>query len=447
MKLKKKTVLIEICRFLLGTALVLSGFFKAIDPWGSAYKIDEYLGAFGLRYLTAFDLSLSFIQIALEFTVGACLLLGIYRKRTTLLALVIMLFMTPLTLYLAFKNPISDCGCFGDALIISNWQTFFKNVVLLAAAVYLFQHKKSLVKLFSRKKYFITFLWILFFIVGFSTYSYMNLPVIDFRPYKIGTNIKEKMEIPDGAEQSKYETTLIYSKNGVSKEFNINNYPKDDSTWTFVDSRNRLIKKGYVPPIHDFTITNSHGEDITDAILDNPSYTFLLISSKIENAKDYNILLINDIYDYARLNGYGFYALTASLNDDIKKWKESTAAEYPFCTTDETALKTIVRSNPGLLLIKDGIILNKWSNNKLPSKLDKPLEESRLGQQGSNQSLQKIIITLLVLLIPLAVLYLLDKYYNREKKHGKRHGKKSNHYLDDIKKKQAKEQYKHINQK
>ncbi|MDR0686043.1 MAG: DoxX family protein, partial [Dysgonamonadaceae bacterium] len=310
MNLKKKTVLIEICRLLLGAALVLSGFFKAIDPWGSAYKIDEYLGAFGLRHLTALDLGFSFIQIAVEFTVGACLLLGIYRKRTTLLALVIMLFMTPLTLYLAFKNPISDCGCFGDALIISNWLTFLKNVILLATAVYLFQHKKSLAQLFSRQKYFVTFLWTLFFIVGFSAYSCTNLPIVDFRPYKIGTNIKEKMKIPDDAEQSKYETTLVYSKNGVSKEFNINNYPKDDSTWTFVDSRNRLVKKGYVPPIHDFTITDVMGEDITDAILDNLSYTFLLISSNIENAKDNNISLINDIYDYARLNEYGFYALT-----------------------------------------------------------------------------------------------------------------------------------------
>jgi triosephosphate isomerase len=251
------------------------------------------------------------------------------------------------------------------------------------------------------------------------------------------------MKIPDDAEQSKYETTLVYSKNGVSKEFNLNNYPKDDATWTFVDSRNSVIKKGYVPPIHDFTITDVMGEDITDAILDNLSYTFLLISSNIENAKDNNISLINDIYDYARLNEYGFYALTASLNDDIRKWEENTASEYPFCTTDETTLKTIVRSNPGLLLIKDGTILNKWPNSDLPSKLDKPLEESPLGRQGSNHSSLKITITLLILLIPLVVLYFLDKYYYHHRNHRK---KKSNRYLDDIKKKRMKEQYKHINQ-
>jgi uncharacterized membrane protein YphA (DoxX/SURF4 family) len=440
---KQKTILVNVCKFLLGTAFVLSGFFKAIDPWGSAFKIDEYLNAFGMRSFAIFDTIFSLIQIVLEFTVGMCLLLGVYRKRAVLATLIIMLFMTPLTLFLAIRNPISDCGCFGDAFVISNWGTFFKNVVLLAAAFFLFKHKKSIERVYHKEKYFIVTIWIIAFIAGFSMYSSANLPVIDFRPYKIGVNIKEDMEIPSDAEQPKYETTFVYSKKGIKKEFDLNNYPKGDSTWTFVDSYNRLIRKGYVPPIHDFAIINSQGEDITDTILDDPSYTFLLISSKIENAKEDNVVLINDLYNYARLNDYGFYALTASLGDDIKKWKEYNAAEYPFCTTDETVLKTIIRSNPGLLLIKDGTIINKWSNNNLPSKLDQPLEESSLGKIGSNHSLLKLIFTGIIFFIPLSVLYYLDKYGKKRKRNPK---EKSNSYLKNIKVRQQKELYRNINQ-
>jgi uncharacterized membrane protein YphA (DoxX/SURF4 family) len=439
MQKKTKKIITEICRYLLGAVFVFSGFVKAIDPLGGAYKIFEYLSSFGLGSMAALDLPMSFGQAVLEFTVGVCLLLGVYRKRITLFALIIMVFMTPLTLYIAIKNPVTDCGCFGDALVISNWATFYKNIVLLAAAVWLFLNFRHIHNFFHRSVYLAVLAWIVIFIAGISIYSYINLPIIDFRPYSIGTNIKESMKIPENAPQPEYQITLIYSKNGINKEFTIDNYPKDDSTWVFVDSRSVVLKQGYLPPVHDFSITNTKGADITDEVLDNPSYTFLLIIKRTDEAKDNNTGAINRLYDFSKKYNYGFYAITASLRDDIKHWKTYTAADYDFCTADETTLKTIIRSNPGLLLIKDGTIINKWSGNFLPSSnLDRPLEDSPLGKQGSNHSFLKIFVALIIFALPL--LYIHRNTNRVQPRHRSRH----NRYIENINKKKEEEEIKHI---
>jgi uncharacterized membrane protein YphA (DoxX/SURF4 family) len=367
---KFKKVIVEISRILLGVVFVFSGFVKAVDPVGSAYKISDYFSAWGLQFLDILALPGSFFQSVLEFALGVFLLAGIYRKITSFLILLVMCFMTPLTLYLAIANPITDCGCFGDALVITNWQTFYKNTVLLTAAVIVFLWHRQMTFLFPKKHRSLILLFTLLFILGISFYCYAYLPVLDFRPYKIGNNIREGMSIPEGAETDVYETVFIYEKEGIAHEFTIDNYPKEDSGWTFVDSKSKLIKKGYEPPIHDFTITTEQGDDITDEVLADDNYTFLLIAHKLEKASDSNIDKINEIYDYAKQNGYNFICLTASLPSQIKEWKENTGAEYPFCTMDDITLKTIIRSNPGLLLIKKGTIINKWPDKKIPEKIE-----------------------------------------------------------------------------
>ena len=206
------------------------------------------------------------------------------------------------------------------------------------------------------------------------------LPVLDFRPYKIGADIKAGMEIPEGAKPSVFESRFVLEKDGRQQEFTLDNYP--DSTWTFVETRTVLKEKGYEPPIHDFSmISLGTGEDITDSVLTDKGYTFLLVAHRIEEADDSNIDLINEIYDYSVEHGYGFYALTSSPEEEIEMWRERTGAEYPFCQMDDITLKTIIRSNPGLLLIKDGTILNKWSDNQLPDEyvLNDSLDKLELG--------------------------------------------------------------------
>jgi len=414
-KIKKITV--EISRVILGVVFVFSGFVKAVDPWGGAYKILEYFSTFEFTDLNHFAIPLSFIQAIVEFGVGYCLLLGIYRRNSSILVFIIMLFMTPLTLYLAIANPVSDCGCFGDALVITNWQTFYKNIFLLIAAVIVLLNFRLMTPFFTRKGYFSAALWGVIFITGVSFYCYYYLPVYDFRPYKIGVNIPQKMIVPENAEHAVYEVKLIYSKDGKQKEFTMDNYPKNDTTWTFVNSESRLIKKGYQPPIHDFTITSAEGADLTEKVLSNPSYTFLLIARKLNEAGDTNVDKINDIYDFSKSMKYGFYALTASLPDEIQSWTVNTGAEYPFYMMDDTTLKTIIRSNPGLLLIKGGTIIGKWPNTRLPkiNEMKKLIDDTDKGKTPTEHNFRTTILLKLLLLVPLLGLFLWNFFHYRKK--------------------------------
>jgi uncharacterized membrane protein YphA (DoxX/SURF4 family) len=419
-----KKIIVEISRIILGAVFVFSGFVKAVDPWGSVYKIQDYLEAFGLGFWDFTALPFAFIQIVVEFGIGICLLLGVYRRTNTVLTLIVMIFMTPLTLYLAIKNLVTDCGCFGDVLVLTNWQTFYKNVPLLIMAICLYMWYKMVTPVFTKKSNSLIVFWVYVFILGIAGYCFSHLPVLDFRPYKVGAHLPALMEVPEDAEQPVFDTKLIYSKNGIQREFTIDDYPKSDSTWVFVNSKTVTVKKGYEPPIHDFSITTEDGNDITDNVLTDPEYTFLLVAHKLEEAADNNVDKINDIYDYSQKFGYKFYALTSSLPIEIKEWIKNTGAEYPFCTMDDIALKTIIRSNPGLLLLKNGTVINKWPNKALPNLLesDTPLDSSDTGKIRENHDVRKIVTISLLLVIPLLILFLFDffVYRKRQKKHRKK---------------------------
>ena len=431
MDTKYKKIIVEISRVILGLVFVFSGFVKAVDPLGNAYKIQDYLTAFEFTDFNSWVIPISFLQAAIEFGVGVCLLLGVYRHISSVLVLLIMVIMTPLTLYLAIANPVSDCGCFGDALVITNWQTFYKNIFLLIAAVIVYLWYRSMTPFFTKRAYIATVVWICIFILGFIFYSYRYLPVFDFRPYKIGTNIPEKIKIPENAAHDIYEVQLIYSKDGKEQKFTVKNYPKNDTTWTFVDSRSHLIKEGYHPPIHDFSIMTANEDDITEEVLSNPSYTFLLIAHKLDKANDAHVDKINDIYDFSVKGGYGFYALTASLPDEIQGWIEDSGAEYPFCTMDDITLKTIIRSNPGLVLIKNGTIIDKWPNRHLPgiAQLNQLINETNQGKMVKVHNFYTLLFLIVIFLLPLVGLYYIDvtifkkmKKRKHRHKHGHGHG-------------------------
>ena len=406
-----KLVWVNPCRFLLATLFIFSGFVKAVDPLGSFYKIQDYLAAFGIIswFPTYLPLLFAIILSSAEFCVGVFLFFGVRRKIASTLALLLMSVMTPLTLYLALANPVSDCGCFGDAWVLTNWQTFGKNIVLLIAAIAVFRERKLMFRFVTLKIEWMVSLYTLLFVFALSFYCLEYLPVLDFRPYKIGADIKAGMEIPEGAKPSVFESRFVLEKDGRQQEFTLDNYP--DSTWTFVETRTVLKEKGYEPPIHDFSmISLGTGEDITDSVLTDKGYTFLLVAHRIEEADDSNIDLINEIYDYSVEHGYGFYALTSSPDEEIEMWRERTGAEYPFCQMDDITLKTIIRSNPGLLLIKDGTILNKWSDNQLPDEyvLNDSLDKLELGQQKQENKLHTIGYVLLWFIVPLTLVVGID---------------------------------------
>jgi len=332
-----------------------------------------------------------------------------------MLALSLMILMTPLTLYLAIVNPISDCGCFGDVLVLSNWETFFKNVILLSVAIIVFLGHKQLTRLVSFKTDWMISLYSLVFIVLLAFYCLRHLPILDFRPYFIGANIPEGMAIPEGAKQSVYDTRFVMEKNGVQQEFTLENYP--DSTWTFVEAKNMLIEKGYEPPIHDFSLVSAEtGDDITENILTSEDYVFLLIAYRLDLADDSYIDLINQVYDYSLENGYSFYAVTSSPDSDIEIWQDRTGAEYEFLVADDIMLKTIVRSNPGLLLLKKGTILNKWADEDIPDEyeLSDRLEQISLGEKSPVNSWRTCGICALLLLVPLMLMVIQDVAFRKK---------------------------------
>ena len=407
-----RIAIVNACRLLTAATFVLSGFVKAVDPIGTQYKIRDYLEAWQLvQYVPDFImLAASVAMSAVEFGIGICLLFAMHRRATSRLLLLVTAVFTPLTLWLAIANPIEDCGCFGDAVVLTNWETFYKNVVLLAAVILLFKRPLAMPRFISRSNQWLVVTYTIVFILASSSYCLYTLPTFDFRPYHVGANIKAGMEIPEGAKQPEFETTFILEKNGQRKEFTLDNYP--DSTWTFVDSKTVQTEEGYVPPIHDFFIQTTDGsEDITDSVLNHKGYAFMLVSPHLEKAYDSNFGEIDAIYEYSLVHGYPFYALTASTDDAIAHWREITGAEYNFFLTDETTLKTIIRSNPGLLLIKDGTIIGKWSHNDLPE-LDyqsADLEHTAYGTAPEHSTADKTSKILLWYILPLLLLTFADR--------------------------------------
>ena len=400
------------CRLILAATFIFSGYVKAIDPLGTQYKIQDYLVALGLQAYAPdwLTLTTSMALSTLEFSIGIFMLFAIRRRLTSRIILIFMSVMTLITVWLVIANPIKDCGCFGDAIKLTNSETLLKNIVMLTCSIVVAIDPLKMVRFISKSNQWIVINYTIIFILISSTLSLYTLPEFDFRPYHIGASIRHGMEMPKGAKQPKFETTFVMRKNGVQKEFTIDNYP--DSTWSFVDSKTVQTEEGYVPPIHDFSIErNDNGEDITQQVLNDKGYTFLLISPHLENADDINFGDIDQIYEYAQQQKIPFYCLTASAEEGIQKWQDITGAEYPFCTTDETTLKTIIRSNPGLLLIKDGMVIQKWSHNELPqeNELNGPLYRNKIGEMPTDSIPGKIFRIIILFVLPLIILTIADR--------------------------------------
>ena len=361
----------SISRILLGLVFIFSGVVKAIDPLGTVYKIEDYLKAFGGFFTELLPMAevAAWALIILELLLGVCMVLNIRTQWTAWVSLLFYFVMTPLTLYIALTNPVSDCGCFGDAVVLTNWQTFWKNVVLIILAIILVACRKHTRQLWSNWMELVLTVLTIVAAVAFMTWTRLHLPLKDFRPYKVGNHLPTLMEYPDDAEPDVYEYSFVYEKDGVEQTFTLENYPKGDSTWTFVRSNSKLIKKGYEPPIHDFEIINAEGEDLTWDILESEEPVTLVVMydlkkadkkqmAKVEALANNVELSLND----AELSLNHFYILTGSGTDDIINF----CLEYPalsdcICTCDPVTLKTIVRANPGAIVVQNGIVIDKYN--------------------------------------------------------------------------------------
>ncbi|MFH1320833.1 MAG: BT_3928 family protein [Bacteroidota bacterium] len=418
-------ILTNISRLLVGSLLIVSGLIKANDPLGFAYKMEEYFSAevLGIDWLIPYALSFALFICIFEIVLGIATLLGTRIILVTWAILLMAVFFGFLTFYSAYFDKVADCGCFGDAMKFTPWQSFTKDIVLLIFILIIFINNRLievntlkqdiifmissiiLIALFSFGVIswgfpvlftFITFViillaknfillsqanpgiskidWIAFgipilFSLIFSIYTLMHLPIKDFRPFAVGKNIPEQMLVPEGSEEDVYETILAYknSKTGEVKEYTTEDYPWDDSTWIWVSTENKIVKKGYELPIHDFSIISQDGEDHTEIIINSPNYNFLLIANDITKTNKDVQKDINTFAENCSKEGIFFIGLTASPYEKIDEFRHEVQAMYDYYITDELTLKTIIRSNPGLMLIKGGVIIKKWHYNDFPS--------------------------------------------------------------------------------
>ncbi len=360
----------HISRILFGITFIFSGFVKGIDPWGSSYKFTDYFNVIGLDWLLWAAFPLGVLMAFTEFSIGVAFLFNFKIRFFSWLGLLFMAFFLPLTLWIALKNPVTDCGCFGDALVISNWDTFYKNILLIAFAIVVFANRNK--KVTQSKTNYPLILSLTAGIVYFGVvfYSYNHLPIFDFRPYKIGVNIPDAMSTPDDAPKEIYKNIFYYKnkKNGEIKKFTEKNYPwKDTLNWEYSDMKWVLIQKGYEPPIHDLQIESADGENLIDFFIYDKNYVFILVAKNLDESNTKSQKKINTLANWALDNEISFICLTSSDLESAAVYAEENDVPYEFFNCDKITLKTMIRSNPGLLVIKAGTVLAKWHYNDIPT--------------------------------------------------------------------------------
>lgn len=395
-----------ICRVIPGIVFIFSGLVKAVDPMGGAIKFEDYFTAFHLGWLAPFSLTLSLILAAVEFLLGFHLLLGLYIKKLAPFALLLMSVFFFLTLYIAIFNPVSDCGCFGEALKLTNWQTFGKNAVLIIFTIGLFKLRKDYPSPTSKIRMVVTTLLLTIYIFALGFWSIQNLPVIDFRPFRTGTHIASQMEIPEGAERPELETLFTLEKNGLRKTFSVNDYPYDDTTWVFIDTETRVIKEGYQPPLHDFSLLDPDLGEATQDVVNRGGAQFLLIAPRLQKMEKSVILPLTELAELARQKNIPFYCVTASGSAETMEFDLTNKTMFRYLQSDETTLKTIIRSNPGLVMLVDGTIAGKWHYRNLPDKsiVNNPLAYAIQEMARSNEMLIIWINLLIMILIPIVTI-------------------------------------------
>ena len=382
-------IIVWISRIFVGVLFIISGLIKANDPLGFSYKLKEYYDVFGGYDLLQFFDNAFFHSTALEFSMficiveivlGVALIIGAFPRIVAWTLLLMILFFTFLTGFSAITGKVTDCGCFGDAVKLTPWESFYKDLVLLIFIGIIFIYRNRIQPLFSRT--------INFAVIGvataacliFTIMAYQHLPFKDFRPYKVGNNICELMIIPEDAPRPVYETTLIYTnkKTGEEQEFTMQEFMDqkigENADWEWKDTKSVLVEKGFEPKIKNFRISNLDGEEVTDGLLQNEGLHFYLVMYNLDNTRTKNFDKINQLQqkfeEYLKTNDqyheYAFVGLTSSGAEAIEEFRHENQTAFPVYVADETELKTIIRANPGLLLLDGCKVVGKWHWRDIP---------------------------------------------------------------------------------
>lgn len=354
-------VQVGVVRSILGLLFVFSGFVKGVDPVGTQYRITDYFVAFGTQWAIPYALPLAVILNILEFVLGAMLLFNIKLKFTSWLVVIMMAIFTVLTFNDAIYNPVPSCGCFGDAIIITNWQTFYKNLVIDALLMIVFFSRNRIRFSFNTK---IEYSLIVVFIVGFlwfEVYNIRHLPVIDFRDWKVGNKMIIEQKKP-----LKYYVSYRNKETGEEREYPVSDYPYGDSVWM---SKWEFVSQRVVDPnpkANDIAVEDEAGNDVTDLIVANPDFQFMLISYDIGKMNTKNIEKIRKLHLRCNEEGYSFVLITSSIPDDVHNFIKKYNFEIDYYFADDVTLEAMIRSNPGLVLLKNGVVLGKWHYNDIP---------------------------------------------------------------------------------
>ena len=357
-------ILVGVARWVVGILFIFSGFIKLNDPIGFGFKLEEYFSpsVLNIEFLAPFALIIAILLVVFELVLGIMLLIGYLPKFTTWTLLVMILFFTFLTFYSAYFNKVTDCGCFGDAIPLTPWQSFYKDVILLILILILFFNRKYIQPYFAKASH----RWIIFlaFMLSF-TFAYyvlMHLPLMDFRAYRVGNNIAEKMTVPEGAQEAVYDYHWRFRKDGKEEIITTRgSFPHADGE--FIDVETELVQEGYIPPIHDFAIERE-GEDFTAEMLAEDKL-LMIVAYSLESSEAPGLEKLSTIVEDAKAEGYRVIGLSASSAEKKAEIKEAYDLDFEFYFADQTALKTIVRSNPGILKLEKGTIVQKLHWNDL----------------------------------------------------------------------------------
>jgi uncharacterized membrane protein YphA (DoxX/SURF4 family) len=370
-----KNIALKFSQIFVGVLFIISGLIKANDPMGFGYKLQEYFDVFDIPALGNFATAIAMLLCTLEIVLGVLLLCGFWKKRVTLALLLTIIFFTFLTFVSAVFKVVTSCGCFGDAIPLTPWQSFSKDLVLLVMIVFLYLKREEISQLKASRKLQLSVLFITLIVsFAFTQYTYRTLPVVDFLPYKVGNNIPSLMKIPAGQKGDEYEIlyTLKNKFTGATKSMNDKEYLKsgiwEDEKWEITgDPQRRLLKKGYDVKIKDLNITDASGTDYTKELIENPYYNLVIVAYELNKTDESATAKLNQIaLKAAEQFNVRTVLLTSNSAQNAATFVERNKLFVEVFYADAVPLKSMVRANPGLLLLKNGVVIHKWSANFLP---------------------------------------------------------------------------------
>ncbi len=394
-RLRLRGMAVWLSRLIVGCTFIVSGWSKAIDPWGFVIKVNEYLAVWGLTVPHEAVAAACVALACIEFLTGILLATGALKRTSAIVAMAMMVVMLPLTLYIAVADPVADCGCFGDFLIISNWATFGKNIVLTALTAYLLVRNHSVRGLYPAAIQWLVIAVSLTFPLFLALTGYQIQPLVDFRPYKLGT------EIFSGSQEGASTAYYIYEKDGQREQFALDALP--DSTWTFVEATDQADGDGFGGGI---AVNDADGYDVADEIIEDGRQLFLIVPEP-----DMHYLIhahyVERLAEFARRTRVGFIAVVGAQGVDMERWADWTRPDFPVYTADATALKQLVRGSEALIYTDGGTIRWKRTLRSMPGKLPDSTSATVLDSLDAPDDGRMHTLVLLIYIASMLIIYLL----------------------------------------